>query len=285
VSKKKDSKALFEVLGGQGKSKMGVPGWFGQPGPGEPARPEAPAPQPPPVPDGPVPSAVAEPPRTEAPVAPRRAPRAVAQARPAPAGRTTEPGDPMLSISGGRVRISLNQISAVVVAATLILLLFGAYQLGRSSAAPDDPGDGQTVKAPHKPDVLNPDGRPPGVVPVPRPPVTTPPDEFSGMVPNDAKRKTGCSYWVIQGSVQTYDDAMAIKKFLYKQGVDATIHRMPAGPKFLVLDMTGFASKNHPDADKRRTLLDNLGSRYKVLSQGRYSFKQKPGDRWMLTER
>ena len=279
MSKKKDSKALFEVLGGQGKSKMGVPGWFGQPGSVEPPKPEAPAPQPPPIPDEP-----ASAPEASLP-APRRVPRVFSHPKPAPGRRAAKPGDPMVSISGGRVRISLNQISAFVVAATLLLLLFGAFQWGRSSSAPAEPDDGRTIKAPHNPDVLTPGGRTPGVVPVPTGPAATSSDEFRGMVPNDAKRTKGYSYWVIQGSVSTYDDAVAIKKFLYKEGVDATIHRMPAGPKFLVLDMTGYPSKNHPNADKRRTLLDNLGGRYKVLSHGSYSFKQKPGDRWMLTER
>ena len=110
MARKKDGKSLFEVIGtdaSRSAGSMNVPSWFDQAG------------QKPPTDDRPV--------IERAKISPTVTPP------PVPSGTTTH-AEPMLSVSSGRLVISLNQISAVVVFVAIIVFGVGAYMLGRMSS-------------------------------------------------------------------------------------------------------------------------------------------------------
>jgi len=261
VTRKKDGKSLFEVIGNDAShndKSMNVPSWFDQTG------------QKPPTDDRPV----IERAKISPPVAPP----------PIPSGTTTR-AEPILSVSSGRLVISLNQISAVVVILAIILLGIGAYMLGRmssqnTSASPD----GNQV--PHNPNVLKPGTGPTGLIPKPKP--HQPKPDGSKMVPDDAPRPKGYSYLVIQGGVQTPKEARDIKQFLYRKGVKATIHRMTHTGMYMIKDMHGF--QNIKSVQTRAAIteyvaqIERLGREY-CRQEGRYNFKQSSITPWMITER
>ena len=258
VSKKKGGKALFEVLGlGSEKSKkvLGVPGWFG-------------------------PSGLAQPtPReSRAAGAPPTAPMLAAPAAPGAPAVTAESPEPILSISAGRLRISLNWVSTVVACVGLIALLLAAYRLGRYSlrraAPPPSANTGGGVRRS-------------GVAPVPGPrtPAGLPDAGQPQMVPDDAPRTKGYWYIVIQGGIATAEEAQDIKRFLYKKGINATRHRSGETGEWKVKDLRAF--KDRRDRTARREIterveqFERLGRAY-LASGGRYDFRQKQkDDPWM----
>ncbi len=270
MGKRKDSKGLFEVLttgAGKGRS-LGVPGWFGQPQ-----------------------SAQREP----EPASPPPASPTTPAAPPAPVRRRTEPREPILSAAGGRLRISLNHVSAVVVLAGLALMFFGAYQWGRYSAraavaqGPGEPG------VPYNPAATQDVGprRPGELVPVPQPPregQPTPPGppQLGGLTRDDAPRRKGDSYLVIQSDIPTYDEAYKVKVFLHQNGVRATIHGPLRDQTFLVKDMVGFRNIRDPEVrkqiDARVKSFHELGQAYR-RGGGNYGFRHRLDQPpYMITE-
>jgi len=240
LARKKRGKGLFEVIstrsGKSPRQQLGVPGWFGQPRPARPGQ---------------------EPPsggETEA--------SAEASVRPEPAYvRRGAMDEPLISVAGGRVRIVLTQAGSVVVCVGLILLLAGAFVLGRRSAAP---GPNQQGAA----------GLPP--LPRTRPGSGRKPDD--GLTPDDAARQKGYHYLIIQGGLPTRDVALDIKTFLHDNGVRCTIRPMAqAHLGFMVKDMTPFKDINSPRT--RRVLADHvrrieaLGKKY-MDAGGDYGFTQ-----------
>jgi hypothetical protein len=270
VGKKKDSKGLFELLTtGSGKARpLGVPGWFGQP---QAAQPE---PEPPP----PLPASQTMP---AAPAAPGR--------------RRTEPREPILSAAGGRLRISLNHVSAVVVLAGLALMFFGAYQWGRHSARPAVAQGPDEPDVPHNPAATQEvgPGRPGRVLPVPQRPgpgePTRPgPPHLGGLTRDDAARTKGHSYLVIQSDIPTYDEAYKVKVFLHQNGVPATIHGPLRDQTFLVKDMVGFRNIRDPEVrkqiDDRVKYFHKLGQAYRRTG-GNYGFRHRSDQPpYMITE-
>ena len=255
MSKKKAGKALFEVLGvgsDKGKKPLGVPGWFG---PTQPAQPR-------PQPDAREPvRPVSE--RAEAP----------------PAGKAKEP---IASIRGGRLRICLNQVSAVVLFAGLIVLLLAAYQIGRYSM--------RLIGKPRGPAPTTPAGpvRRGSLLPVPALP-SSPGGQGgqAGMLPDNPPRKKGYSYLVIQGGVPTRQEAMDIRKFLYNKGLNTTIDRMRHTQKYMIWDMRGF--KDIRQISVQREIaeyvgqIERLGRAY-LAAGGKYDFRQsRQTGPWMIT--
>jgi cell division septation protein DedD len=262
VTRKKDGKSLFEVIGtdaSHSDKSMNVPSWFDQTG------------QEPPTDDRPV--------IEQAKISPMVTPP------PVPSGTTTH-AEPMLSVSSGRLVISLNQISAVVVFLAIILLGVGAYMLGRMSS-PDTSASPDGIKATYNPDVIKPGTGPAGVIPEPEP--HQPKPDGSKMVANDAKRQKGYSYLVIQGGVHTLEEARGIKKFLYEKGVNATIHRMRIDGMYMIKDMHGFrdirSAQTSAAIAEYVAQIERLGKEYQRQG-GRHGFKQHISTGiWMETEK
>jgi len=264
VAKKKNTKALFEVIAstpGKGEGRLGVPGWFGQParqgaGAGEGTT-------------GPAPNAPAEE-RSAPPVA-------------AVTGASRTVGEAVLSVSGGRLRISLNQVSAVVAVLVLILLPAAAFMLGRRTAPR---AAGMTRVGGPKAGGL-PRGNIPAarrtdlqrLLPTPgaaqrRPSTGTHP----GMVPDNYPRKKGCNYLVIQGNIASYEKARQIKRFLWENGIDATIHGPSRSGRYKVKDTRPFSNLRSP-ATRRAiweyvSLIESLGKQF----ERRYNFAQRRTD-------
>ena len=273
MSKKKDTKALFEVLSGsKAKRPLGVPGWFGQPGstsapypPVEPAPAEAP-PEPPPGEGDPK----RESSRLGTPD----------QAEPRPL-RPAKVSEPIVSISGGRVRFSFNQVSAVVVVIGLVAIVLVAYVLGRKTR----PGDG--YNAPFKPDVLDVDNTSSGVLPVPGGPRRTSPAQPAGGALETVKREKGADYLVIQGGVYNLAEAQDIQRFLHGKGVTATIEKQLTR-FYIVKDTRPWRETKSKQARQELgeyvKMLTKLGQEYQQQG-GKYSFRQGNPERpWLQTE-
>jgi hypothetical protein len=231
VGKKKDSVALFEVISKsrQKRSEAGlnVPGWMGRGVPG------------------------GEPPE-----------------RAEGAGEVEMPGplpEPVVSTAGGRLRLSLNYVTALVAVVGMVLLLVLAFWVGRwsvhASAANATGPDAQTA------------GLTGEQTPTPPGPATP------GRVP-------GKHYLVIQGlqgmTQQKRDDAETIVKWLKKEGIAADIGRYRGDPEqYIVWSLNKFDSPSSAEAEGFVDTIEELGRRYKN-GGGRYDFKQRPGDPWFI---
>ncbi len=268
MTRKKDGKTLFEVMGpGESRSdkSLEVPSWFNHG-----RRKASPA-------GGQSPG--------EAPSVPQPVPLSSGPARDAAHPKVRR--NPIMSVSAGRLIISLNQISAVVVVLAIILLGVAAYMLGRRtsqdvSASPD------RIQALRNSDVTRLGDGSVKVLPVPGSP--PPRQDGSGMISDDAPRQKGCSYLVIQGGVQTLKEAGDIKKFLYDKGINATVHRMNHTQGYMVRDMKGFqdmrSEQTRAAVKEHVTQIERLGKMYQRQG-GRYDFKQGGGgtEPWMITEK
>jgi len=169
--------------------------------------------------------------------------------------------EPLISLAGGRLRIVLTQAGSVVVCVGLVLLLAGAFALGRRSAAPDSGRQGAA-----------------GVPPLPRRPGNVALKSDDGLTPDNAARQKGYHYLIIQGGLPTRQVAEDIKKFLHANKIRCTIHPMEQKHLgFMVKDMTPFKDINSPQT--RRALADHvrhlegLGKTY-MEAGGDYGFTQ-----------
>lgn len=253
MARKKKGKSLLEVIGtdpSKGDRSLGVPSWFNK------------------ADDQPV-GGTTGPDRTE-------------QDMPKPAD------EPVMSVSGGRLRVSLNQVSAIVLFLAIILLGAGAFFLGRRTA-PKTPAPAHGA-ATGGSDSGRPGGKHPSVVPVPGSDAggDATNRRTSGMVSDDATRKKGYSYLVIQGDVQTYEQAQGIKRFLYANSIDATVHKSRHTGKYKVTDMRGFrnihSAQTKAAINKYVEQIERLGDEY-LRRGGRYGFKQsRSSGIWMISE-
>ena len=221
--------------------------------------------------------------RSSAPVLPPPVP--VGAVRPE-SGRVPPRREPILSVSAGRLVISLSQISAVVVVLAIIVLVAAAYMLGRRASQNTSAAPGG-IKAPYDPATTRPDAGGESVNVLPVPVSHQSGTGGSGMVRDDAKRQKGYSYLVIQGGVQTPKEARDIKWFLYKKGINATVHRSTETGLYKVKDMKGFrdirSAQTRAEIRAHVAQIERLGRKYK--SVGRYDFKQSNSTvPWMETE-
>lgn len=230
MGKKKDSVALFEVISKSRQKRreagLSVPGWMGRGVPG------------------------GEPPE-----------------RAEGAGEVEMPGplpEPVVSTAGGRLRLSLNYVTALVAVVGMVLLLVLAFWVGRwsvhASAANATGPDAQTANLAGEQTLT-----PPG-------PVTP------GRVP-------GKYYLVIQGlqgmTQQKYDDAKAIVEWLKTQDIAADIGRYRGDPEqYIVWSLDKFDSSSSAEAKGFVETIEEFGQRYKA--KGGYDFKQRPGDPWFI---
>lgn len=235
VAKKKDSVALFEVIS-KSKQKcresgMAVPSWMG------PADAESDADR----------SQFETPP---------------VQRVPTPAHAPTEP---MLSTDGGRLKMSLNYVSCIVICCGIVLLLVLAFWLGRTTASLSAVGDSaktlpkQTAKA-----------------------------DISERPSTPAQREPGKYYLVIQGlqglTQEHLSAAWDIQRYLKSNGIVANVMTYSGKPKqYIVWSMDGFDSATSQNANGFVKTIEELGRRYKAQG-GKYDFRQRPDDAWFIQQ-
>lgn len=270
MSKKKDEKSLLEVLGLHREGQTGrleVPDWINRPGQalstqGTSDSPEIPAAPPVVSPAGTITRSVAR--------------------------STTQTSGKIISLSDGRINISLNQVSATVALLAIILMITTAFFLGRRTAAnpPVKVSPASGVKeVPYRPDVADIGPKRPRVLPVPHLPAggtkTNP--------PIGAKRQKGLHYLVIQGGITSRAEAEDIQRFLYSKGINTTVERMSIN-KYMVKDLRGFKNLRSPEtrAELARYVeqIERLGREYQRQG-GRWGFKQSKTAPlpWMEKER
>ena len=245
MARKKSHKALFEVITGDGRKadkQLGVPGWFGQAK--QPAR---------------EPSA--EPAAVAAQV-PSKLPRPMAAAE----------REPVLSTSGGRLRISLSSIAALLILLGLIALMAVAFALGRVSVRA---ARGEAIDAPRKSDVPSLGDAPPGFTPLPGGSRGRRRRLSAVVIGDDAYRPPDYYYLVIQAGIESRSEAEHVKRFLYENRVDATIHPMRVQGRYMVKDLRGFKDPNgRAVRDHVENTIRPLGRAYVKDGGGKRDFGQ-----------
>ena len=170
-----------------------------------------------------------------------------------PAGRADEQDQAVLSLSPGRVTLSLNYVSCAVVATGLVLALVAAFMLGRASA-PAAPGDDENTRA----------AAGTGLV--------------LGKSPSrGAPRISGKHYLVIQQlagrTAALKADAEAVAAYCKgARGDHATV--VDDGQQYVVLSARPFDSRTSPEALEYAAEIHELGKRYKADENNRYNFNQ-----------
>jgi len=247
VTKKKDSVALFEVISKsrqkRGDSDLGVPGWI-EPPEAPPQQAEAP----------PVPVRQAE-----APPSPARQAAAIPQA-------PSRPVEPAIGVVGGRLMVSLNYVSCLVIAMGLLVLLVAAFWLGRATggAARVEPteavGTGLNEGKSTGETIAGGDTRPP------------PGAEYQETteVTRLPKRVSGKYYLVIESIKKNTDaasrkanrkEAERIIEFCKQKGEPSELRSMKG--RFIVWSLTPHDSSGSEAALRHaRFIQDNLGKEY-----------------------
>lgn len=233
MTKKRDSVSLFEVISknrqAQRELGLSVPAWMGK--------------------------------ETEQPSPGQEA--AVSAAPKAP----SKPIEPIVSTATGRLTLSLNYVSCMVVALAMVLLLALAFGLGRWSArsaaqdvAGTEQGSQQQAAKANNP-----------ASPVER-----------QVLPREA----GKYYLVIQGVRGTTPehkaDADMIVQWLTKQTVKAETRELGGRSRqYIVLSFDGFDSADSDKAKGFVKTIEELGRRYR-RDGGKYAFKQNPASPWFI---
>ena len=233
MSKKKKSPALFELIAKSRDKQVGlstrVPEWMTHQEPAQPA-PEAP-------------------PTRAAPVAPRPQP-----ARPEPTWTNPEPKG-----------TSLGYGTALAVGILFLLLLGGAFWLGRATAAgsnePALAGTNLSEQTPVRPDAAEP-------AKAEQPTAVSHPPRIKGK-----------HYLIVQGVQGMGDedlaDARAIEAFCNEMNEPVTVGKYPsAKPQFVVWSLKGFDSTNSPEAINFARTIEKLGKLY-LSKHGKYDFRQR----------
>lgn len=246
MAKKKNSVALFEVIGKTKRSESGmnVPKWFDG---------QAPAPA---EAGGPSPAA-----------------------RPAPTG----PVEPLLTVVGDRLRLSLNYLSCLVAALGAVVLLVAVFSLGYWSGSspapvgPDSPpaGDGtMSGRTPIGRHVVDGQGNP-GGAPAPAGNGGSPPAPAAGA------RVKGKYYMVIQqllgGMTQeSLVEATRIAKFCNDNGHPATVGTFRDRQRYVVWSLKPFDSATGAANTEFALVIEALGKRYfREHQPPTYDFRQR----------
>lgn len=218
---------------------------------------------------GPADTAAEEQPQQAAPQ--QQPPRRVQPAHPPVAGPQPAPREPepVVSTTSGRLRLSLNYVSSLVVCGVLILLLVGAFVLGRATAPKAGPTAANNAAQ----------------TPTPAP-------------GQDKPRVAGEYYLVIEALPgQTAADksrAEDIVKFCRERGEYATIEtyqqKNQAGQvirKFYVVwSKRGFDSPNTQAALQHASVVARMGEEYARKTGTRFQFQpNRPGGAWPWFEK
>jgi len=225
VVRKKDSVALFEVISkirsGSGGANMSVPGWMINPKGREGSIPE----------EVPVP-------------------------KPKPAAKRAPPQEAIISTDKGRLRVSLNYVSCMVVAAGLVVLLLAAFWLGRAT--------GGTAQGPQKAGIGDTSGEGASRV---------------GAVKEESelpRRIAGRYYMVIQdlkgNDRATREEAHRIAKFCVDNGEPVTVNINEEG-SIVVWSLKPFRKDDTEGTRNYAGLVEELGKRY-FREYHTYDFRQ-----------
>jgi len=195
----------------------------------------------------------------EEPAAPEERPR-VEPDRAAPTVREpAAPAEPMFATSGGRLTVSLNYVTCMIIVLGLVLALAGAFVLGRATApASRAPKPGKATPGTKKVK---------GTVRGARKPVTRMPQRVSGKY-----------YLVIESlkdkSAKNLAEAKRIVEFCKQNGEPAEVRSM--GTRYIVWSLTAFDSPRSEAAIRHaRSIQDNLGKEYFDPAKNRnYKFLQ-----------
>lgn len=234
MAKRKDSKALFEVIArgkdNRGEPGMAVPQWLQKQPPEVPAPPQAE-------------EESSQPPVEQAPPQPGMLPVPQADETPAAAA------EPTISSGDGRVRVSLNYASVAAAILVAIVALGGMFWLGRVT------GHGHEMIVPDKPLTEN--------VPV-----------RLGVTDGNAAPAAKAKYYLVIERMlpgltpENKADAEAIVKYLETKGKTARISeaRMSEANKgqlYVVLSTEpGFADPKSPEAIQFAQDIEDLGKAY-----------------------
>jgi len=245
VPKKKDSVALFEVISKsrekRSRGEMGVPGWMGDS--------EKDASQP-----------------TEAAASRDATPKA--------------PRKPAIVKTGGQLQVTLNYISCLAVALGLVVLLAGAFWLGRSTAPQAGKPARAGMQAPYRPGLIGQGGSKAGAK---QPEMKLPP------------RQVGKYYLVIESTQGAQDwhleQARKIQRFCYFEASEPSeVRKYPATQhtkeQYVVWSLTPFDSPRSTEATQHAEMIERLGARY-FGKHGDFKFQQRksknaPLDPWYL---
>jgi hypothetical protein len=239
MAKKKGAKALFEVINDRGKSKpLGVPGWFDR------ARAAFSGAR-----------AQADLPGQDAPAA-----HAAPAPPPSPAAWAGPTNEPMVSMQDGRVRISLNQVSAVVSVLGFLLVMSGAFYFGRQMGMghKDLPS---VASAAQSPVPATPDKPAGGNAPGKATASARSNQAVGAAIADEGKRKKGLYYLVIQGGIRDQQDARTMIDFLADNDVAASAVRDSTN-RWKVLADKAFSRADGKDVQDYKTRIGQLGKDY-----------------------
>lgn len=256
--KRKHAAALFEVISKGKEAQKGgmhVPGWAGKVLPH--AQPAAPPPEPV-APEAVQPLGTAAPPLPSRPAVPLVQPP---RREPAMADADVQPAEPLVQVSGGRLKLSLNYVSCGVVCLAVALVFLLGYVLGHSSGSKQATGTPMSLGGPN-----------PAPTPVQRD------DVFDRLQAQDSQRTAGKWYLTVQSNVESLDDAKAIQRFLDSKTIATTI--WSAGSTFVVYDLKGFAAKTGREIDAQAKLLADLGKAPDWKLSGKYHLAGAYPQKW-----
>lgn len=180
------------------------------------------------------------------------------------------PGEPVISIVGGRLRISLNQVSAAVLGLAVVVVLLGSFVLGRRTA----PVPGEPAVVPPAPSKQETTERELASVPLlPAQPQTPQQPPQPPTEPGLPARRKGYWYLVIQAGISTKAQADDIQSFLDDRGISSGVHRSQHTRKWMVRDLRGYADKRSKQAEAYKDGVEQLGKEYFQPPRGRlYDF-------------
>ena len=245
MAKKKDSMALFEVISKsrdkRSRGEMGVPDWMGDSVPGAPQQAEA----------------------STTPTATHEAAR-----------------KPAIVKTGGQLQVTLNYISCLAVVLGLVLLLAGAFWLGRSTASQGGEAAQAGMKASYRPGLIGQSSSKTGAK---QPEMKLPP------------RQVGKYYLVIESTGGAQDwhlgKAREMQRFCYFEGGEPSeVRKYPATQntkeQYVVWSLTPFDSPRSREATQHAEMIERLGARY-FGKHGDFKFQQRknkdaPLDPWYL---
>jgi len=248
VAKKKNSVALFEVIQKTKRSdaSMDVPKWMGGQGPKAPA-----------------------------PAVPERPGAARPAASPAEAGGPER----LVTVTGDRLRLSLNYTTAAIAIGVLVVLVLMGFAIGRYAGGRGEPAKQGTMaeRTPYSPDVVG--GPKPAPAEGTRTGTGTP---VGGDAAADSAREKGKWYLVIQGLGGTrpadLEEAWRITTFCKANGVPAKPARYtaPSGGKqrYIVWSLVPFDSAKDEKAWQYARKVEAVGKEY-FAKYTTYDFRQR----------
>ena len=229
MAKRKRKVSLFEAIGGDSGRLLQMPSWL-QPGESgsAPTATERPA------------TALKQPPGLDTPIA---------------AKSTREAGEPMIAVVDSRLRLTLGYVSCLVICIGLIVLLAGAYKLGKGPAAATVTGGG---------DASNALGGRTSAADADAYVFKAAQDEAEGLLPQSGP------VLVVQDNVASLENAKAIQRYLRTMGYTPFVH--VDGARIAILDTVKVGEMSEADLKDYRQRLADLGKDVQWKLRAQYGF-------------